>query len=419
MKNIISLISLLSILSFSVSAQSFRISHVRAGAFSFDKFNNEVYYVTFNSIYIKNLNDLTVRLCPFPSLPEFANHSHQCVYRSGDSIFVYNFNNSTKSFIYYPIDWNGYSFSPDDKYLLFYQHYFSFADSTIHTMDFSPDYDFEYQWTNETKLIFIQNENYMCAYNFVTNISDTLFVSPLYIPISTFAFNRRNNLLYYSLSDYEYPKIFTYNLSTHLDSIVFDTEDDSGDLCWETFNWFQSMEWSPSCERMAFFSFELDAGGTIHCYYPDGSRLYKYTFCGGDGYEYFMRWLNNDTIAYVNATSGYIEGFILDHPLNVNEIAQVTTTSFEISTYPNPFNGTVNINFRGKINNPEIKIYNINGEEVKRFENIRGSEYQFKQDWNGRNNSGENVSSGVYLVIVRDKDNPLSILGSFKIIYLK
>jgi hypothetical protein len=424
MKNILTLIIFLlsSILPYSVVAQSFRISHIPAGGFSFDKFTNEVYYSTFYNIYIKNLNDSTVRICPFPSLPEFAHNSHKCVYGDGDSIIIYNFDNNNKFLVYDSLEpqYYDYVFSPDDEYLLFYQHYFSFADSSVYPMIWSPAYEAEYEWANETTVILLCDEHHICSYNFVSNIIDTIFVPTLNIPISTFSYNRENQLLYYSLDEYENPKIYLYNPSTHIDSVVFDSVNDSADVCWDTYNWFQSMEWSPDNERMVFFSFEVEAGGTIYTFYPDNDSLYRHTFCGGEGYEYYLRWLNNDTIAYVNGTTGYVEGFILGNPLAVKEVVQKTIpASFEVSSYPNPFNGAVTINLKGIIKDPEIRIYNINGEEIKRFDNLQGSGQQFNQVWNGRNNSGENVSSGVYFIIVRDKADPLSIKGTSKIVYLK
>jgi hypothetical protein len=180
------------------------------------------------------------------------------------------------------------------------------------------------------------------------------------------------------------------------------------------------MEWAPNNKRMLFFSFELDAGGTIYTFNPETDSLRKHTSCGGEGYEYFIRWLNNDTIAYLNTTTGFIEGYILDNTVAVKEIFHEKFPNLlEVSSFPNPFNDAVTIRLNGIIKEPEMIIYNMIGEEIKRFENSRVNGNSYMQVWTGKNNSGVNVSSGVYFVLVREKNNPVLIKGKSKIIYLK
>lgn len=409
-------------LALSVTAQKFMISHVYAEQYSFDKFANEVYYIDLvtNEIWIKNLTDSTIKPCPFPTLPEFAHNTHKCVFGKGDSLFIYDFDDGRKFLIYDSLEYYDYSFSPNDEYLLFYLHYYSFDDDLVYPMNFSPYYFSEYEYGTGTNVIYVDNENYLCEYNYVTNITDTLYVSQMNIPISTFAFNRKNEFLYFSLGELAYPKIYSYNLLTHTDSVVFNSSLDSSDDCWSTYNWFQSMEWSPDSTRMAFFSYEVDAGGTIYTFYSNNDSLHKHTDCGGEGYEYHIKWLNNDTIAYFNADTYYIEGFVLDKTLGINEKSpNIIPNSFKVSCYPNPFNNSVTINLEGVIKEPVINIYNINGEEVKRFANIQGAGYDYKLVWNGYNNSSEQVSSGVYFIVVRDKQDPFSVKGTAKIVYLK
>ena len=35
-----------------------------------------------------------------------------------------------------------------------------------------------------------------------------------------------------------------------------------------------------------------------------------------------------------------------------------------MSSYPNPFNGVIHFNLTGEVKEPELRIYNINGEEM-------------------------------------------------------
>ncbi len=76
-----------------------------------------------------------------------------------------------------------------------------------------------------------------------------------------------------------------------------------------------------------------------------------------------------------------------------------------VACYPNPFNPVVHIS----MNNPEllkggIDIYNILGQKVRSFTFNQGSPaIQFM--WDAKNDAGENVSNGVYLVRARLIDN--------------
>lgn len=67
--------------------------------------------------------------------------------------------------------------------------------------------------------------------------------------------------------------------------------------------------------------------------------------------------------------------------------------------YPNPFNPTTKINFNIPQNsNVRLEIFNIIGEKIATL--ISNKEYQpgsFTVDWNGTNQFGNQVPSGVYL----------------------
>jgi hypothetical protein len=66
--------------------------------------------------------------------------------------------------------------------------------------------------------------------------------------------------------------------------------------------------------------------------------------------------------------------------------------------YPNPFNPTTTIDFTVKELAPvSVKIYNVRGQLVRTLANDRfepGVTHQL--EWNGRNDAGQSVSSGVY-----------------------
>lgn len=67
--------------------------------------------------------------------------------------------------------------------------------------------------------------------------------------------------------------------------------------------------------------------------------------------------------------------------------------------YPNPFNPFVNIQFEAQgINSINIIIYNLNGQIVRTIKNVKLNSNRGKITWNGRDNSNNRVSSGVYFI---------------------
>ena len=67
--------------------------------------------------------------------------------------------------------------------------------------------------------------------------------------------------------------------------------------------------------------------------------------------------------------------------------------------YPNPFNPTTTISY--SLDKPAfvtIKIYNINGQLVSVLKNDNQSAGQYRVQWKGKNDNGENMVSGCYIV---------------------
>jgi len=88
-------------------------------------------------------------------------------------------------------------------------------------------------------------------------------------------------------------------------------------------------------------------------------------------------------------------------PYLVNDVEKtddVVVTDFLLEqNYPNPFNPTTNIEFRiANSGFVSIKVYDILGREVKDLVNEELSDGIYKIDWNGDNEFGEKVSSGIY-----------------------
>ena len=84
--------------------------------------------------------------------------------------------------------------------------------------------------------------------------------------------------------------------------------------------------------------------------------------------------------------------------------------SFELfQNYPNPFNSVTSIQYTvtSRQNHPiltTLKIYNILGKEVRELVNTNRSTGSYSTSWDGKNNEGKEVASGIYFYQLRAGD---------------
>ncbi len=109
-----------------------------------------------------------------------------------------------------------------------------------------------------------------------------------------------------------------------------------------------------------------------------------------------------------------------DGPVISVEEEEEIPTEFSLEAYPNPFNSqvTVTVKLPQNIKAEELsfKIYNILGQVIKTFtlKDIQGkSEIKFR--WDGKNDYGETVTSGVYVFMVAGNQ----FNHSLKLMFLK
>lgn len=96
------------------------------------------------------------------------------------------------------------------------------------------------------------------------------------------------------------------------------------------------------------------------------------------------------------------EAFVLQ---NSDEIPLVPLEFELFQNYPNPFNAATTISFNlPRRMNVSVKIYNILGQFVKTLvdEEIRGGNHKIY--WDSRNNQGNLISTGVYIIRMQSKD---------------
>ena len=78
---------------------------------------------------------------------------------------------------------------------------------------------------------------------------------------------------------------------------------------------------------------------------------------------------------------------------NFPQVYAVFPTRFEPEKH-----GTAKIYFAGETPQVQIKIYDSNGNIIRRWENITGMQYV---EWDGRNESGNDVGSGIYIIMIK------------------
>jgi len=99
----------------------------------------------------------------------------------------------------------------------------------------------------------------------------------------------------------------------------------------------------------------------------------------------------------------YINSLIPDpfvvKPAGVKDAINVKPENLKLfQNYPNPFNPSTNIAYSiDKSGLVELEIYNINGEKIKSLDNSFKSSGNYFVIWDGTNEIGQTVSSGVYL----------------------
>lgn len=90
---------------------------------------------------------------------------------------------------------------------------------------------------------------------------------------------------------------------------------------------------------------------------------------------------------------------------------------FEVrQNYPNPFNSSTTIEFDLPLEAVvSAEIYNIFGHRVKSLANERRTPGQYHLEWDGRDDAGDTVASGVYFYLLVADD----YYATFKMLHLK
>ena len=131
--------------------------------------------------------------------------------------------------------------------------------------------------------------------------------------------------------------------------------------------------------------------------YHDDTAIY------GTEYEYYV------TAIYDIGESNPSNTIVIDWNFAIDEppIANV----YAGTSFPNPFNpaidGSISIKYftNKETHNANIKVYNVKGEFVRTLHTFTVSQGMIETTWDGKDNNGNIVPSGVYLYSVDAEHN--------------
>ncbi len=345
--------------------------------------------------------------------PNFGNEHHLV----RDKTTFYNLDNGTSYNIpksesdtlggYANSEYTG-DFSPADSNFLFpllpqtypmipRGYVFSFNDSSLKPLkgNFWIEYNFNDawpQWSSDSSFIFIApDDSVISEYFLKSGEVDTLVTVHGFL--SGFSYNRKYGILAYTMPDIPSKIYFHYVNKNFPDSLIYEPGNLAGGPE------FEALRWSPDDSKLAFICNRIDIGSEIYIYDLDSNKTYPGE---GGGYKDHLKWANNDTLIFVDESQYLLYGLgVSSIYTSVRETKKDPVPSkFTISNYPNPFNPNTNFYINIPAKQPfSIKIYDILGRLIKTIR-VNPQDAEVKNiSWNGTNNSGRAVGSGVYFAI--------------------
>jgi hypothetical protein len=127
-----------------------------------------------------------------------------------------------------------------------------------------------------------------------------------------------------------------------------------------------------------------------------------------------------NSVQIMKQATGFLDDFFPDSTIivSVDDKSLITGIpgSFRLlQNYPNPFNPTTTINYQlagsGEV---ELTIYNLLGQQIRTLVNAKQPAGFYKIEWNGRDDAGREVASGVYVYQLKTE----GIIQNLKMILL-
>ncbi len=106
----------------------------------------------------------------------------------------------------------------------------------------------------------------------------------------------------------------------------------------------------------------------------------------------------SDELGDIEITPGFSRGVLYIHPLGANDpVTQIPDEYALLQNYPNPFNPETNIEFNlPKEQDVYVSVFNLLGQQIRTLVNTRLEAGKHMTHWDGKNDNGVGVPSGVY-----------------------
>jgi len=247
------------------------------------------------------------------------------------------------------------------------------------------------------------------------NANDTIAAGPYTIPENERIVEVKNNLWYYS------PEIETY-YTNHPDILravfmnertiaMFANDTDWPGLVAEN-NWNQDPMFndfprlSEAVTLLAGAITDIQAGST-HQWEWDGDQT-----TDPDFYKLLIQYPtieNFKSYAGLTGTDGLPIGDLSywDGLVSIENGRDITPAEFALEqNYPNPFNPMTTIDYQvNKTGNVQLTVFNVLGEKVKTLVNEHKNVGSYSISWNGTDENGKNMSSGIYFYTLKKGPN--------------
>jgi len=125
-----------------------------------------------------------------------------------------------------------------------------------------------------------------------------------------------------------------------------------------------------------------------------------------------LRESNDNLLFFVNNSAQNEYDVYTNDPIYIAIDDPAPANEFELHAYPNPFHKSTTFSYSGQMNLPDesiIKIYNIKGQLIKQLPLATHSQSdKVKATWDGKDNWGQLVSSGLYFYQVKSGEKVIA-----------
>jgi hypothetical protein len=153
-------------------------------------------------------------------------------------------------------------------------------------------------------------------------------------------------------------------------------------------------------------------GGGVPLHAPDLG--YPNIVAGASAYHYCDIEINDGSLRFVSVSTGgdTLDEFTLNGTMTAVEPDTGNPSPREFAlygAYPNPFNPSTTISFMiPEASHVDLSIYTAVGRKVRTLVRGKLDAGRFGYAWDGRNNAGRRLSSGLYFYRLRSGDKTLS-----------